>query len=133
MSDVEKPEGYVTGRPTKYRTEFCEQVIEWMAQGKSKEYLAAVFKVNIDTIYEWDKVHKEFSDAIGIGTALSFAWWQDMGQENLKEKNFKDGCWAKQMSIRFRKYWRDVKEVSVNSHDDFIKSFTAGLYDKDEE
>lgn len=51
------------GRPTKYREEYCEMLVNYMALPASFESFAAEINVDRDTLYEWRKVHKPFSDA----------------------------------------------------------------------
>jgi hypothetical protein len=51
------------GRPSRYKKEYCQKLIEHMSQGLSFETFAAVVDVDRDTIYEWVKVYKDFSDA----------------------------------------------------------------------
>lgn len=51
------------GRPSKYKPEYCEMLITHLSKGFSYESYAAVVKVDFDTLYEWEKVHPEFSEA----------------------------------------------------------------------
>lgn len=53
----------VIGRPTKYDPKYCEQLITYMALPASFESFAGEIGVDRDTLYEWRKKHKEFSDA----------------------------------------------------------------------
>lgn len=55
------------GRPTKYRDEYAEQAERLCLLGLTNEQLANFFDVNVDTIYEWQKVHDQFSDALKAG------------------------------------------------------------------
>ncbi len=57
-----------TGRPTSYKKEFCELLIDHMSQGLSFDVFGAIVDVCKDTTYEWVKVHKEFSDAKKLGS-----------------------------------------------------------------
>jgi hypothetical protein len=52
------------GRPSEYRQEYCEQVIHYMGRGYSLTAFAGSIKVARDTVYEWIKSHREFSDAV---------------------------------------------------------------------
>jgi hypothetical protein len=61
------------GRPTKYKTEYCEQATKLCRLGATDEELADFFEVNTDTIYEWQKVHPEFSEALKKGKLLADA------------------------------------------------------------
>lgn len=56
----------MAGAPSKYKPEYCSQLIEFMgdeARPMPYEAFAHVIGVDRDTLYEWEKVHKEFSDA----------------------------------------------------------------------
>lgn len=57
------------GRPTKYREEYAHQAFVFACQdaGLTNVVLAKLFQVNIDSIYEWKKVHPGFSDALKLG------------------------------------------------------------------
>lgn len=52
------------GRPTKYDPSFCDTIIELGREGKTKAHMAIDLNVSEDTIYEWLKVHPEFSEAM---------------------------------------------------------------------
>ena len=68
-----KPEGYVFGRPTLYRPEYCQRAIEFMGQGYSVTALAGHLGVSKDTVYLWINTHRDFSDAINMGRAARVA------------------------------------------------------------
>jgi len=53
-----------TGRPSEYRPEYCQMVIEDMRAGYSVTAFAGKIGVARDTIYEWIKCHPDFSDAV---------------------------------------------------------------------
>lgn len=54
------------GRPTDYLPEYCDGVIAYMAQGFSLTAFAGSIRVSRETIYEWARVHPEFSDAVRV-------------------------------------------------------------------
>lgn len=51
------------GRPTDYRPEYCEKVIEYGREGLLPVSMASRLSVNKDTLHQWAKVHPKFSDA----------------------------------------------------------------------
>jgi hypothetical protein len=51
------------GRPSEYRPEYCQAIIDAMAEGISLTAFAGVIGVSKDTVYEWIKRHSDFSDA----------------------------------------------------------------------
>ena len=55
------------GRPTKYRSEFDQQVYKLSLLGATDEEVADFLGVCIDTIFEWAKVHPLFSEARARG------------------------------------------------------------------
>lgn len=52
------------GRPTEYKPEYCQAVIEFMAQGYSLTAFAGSIRVARDTVYEWIRRYSAFSDAV---------------------------------------------------------------------
>lgn len=103
------------GQPTKYREEYCEQLIEHMATGMSFLTFAAVADVHEDTLYEWVKVHPEFSDAKRKAFTKNRAFWEGKGIEFLSSD--KDGekinatVWLFNMKNRFPREWRDRQDI----------------------
>ena len=65
------------GRPTSYRPEFCQRVIELMSEGRSLEGCAALLGVHPDSLYEWQKVHPQFSVAVRAGRAGATTFWEN--------------------------------------------------------
>jgi transposase-like protein len=55
------------GRPSSYKPEYCEELEAHMAIGYSFESFAGKIGVDRDTLYEWRKVHQDFSDAFKRG------------------------------------------------------------------
>ena len=56
--------------------EFCHLVIELMAQGRSLDGCAYLLGVHPDSLYEWQKVHPEFSESVRAGRAAATAFWE---------------------------------------------------------
>ena len=56
-----------TGRPTKYRPDYCEQAKKLALLGLTDSEMAEFFEVCEDTIHEWKKTHHEFSESIHAG------------------------------------------------------------------
>ena len=65
-----------SGRPTSYRREYCQRVIEIMAEGRSLDGCAALLGVHPDSLNEWQRVHPEFSVAVRAGRAAATAVWE---------------------------------------------------------
>ena len=84
------------GRPSKYKPEYCQMLIDHMGSGLSYESFAAVIKVNRDTIYAWEKEYPDFSDAKKIAWDQNLLFWEKLGvdhvlNETLDEENEDEG------------------------------------------
>lgn len=91
----------MTGRPTDYRPEYCERVLELGQEGKSHAQMAAALGVSRMSLYRWAEAHPEFRDAITHARDLAQAWWEDKGQDGLVMPGFNSSLWAKSVSARF--------------------------------
>lgn len=100
------------GRPTKYKTEYCREVIDFMTFGYSKEAFCGRIGIAKDTLYKWDKKHKEFADAIKKGEAKSLLFWEKMGIEGATGNisGFNPSTWIFNMKNRFN--WRDKRDIT---------------------
>lgn len=106
------------GRPSKYKPEYCQQLIEHMASGLSFETFAAVVnpRVNQDTLHEWVKVHEDFSEAKGQAYAANQIFWEKLGIDHIinksdgmgdgisKSRSLNGQVWSLNMINRFK--WR---------------------------
>lgn len=104
------------GAPTKYKPEYCQLLIEHMDRGFSFESFAAECDVCFDTLYEWVKVHPEFSEAKRKATAKGMRQWEKMGMSGMLGEimNFNSGTWIFNMKNRFK--WTDrleTKETNI--------------------
>lgn len=98
------------GRPTDYKEEYCERVIEFGRQGFSRVQMAAELEIAKSTIQEWEKNHPEFSVAMTRAMTLSQAWWEKKGQDCLVMPagvSFQASAWSRSMAARFPDDWRE--------------------------
>lgn len=103
-----KPEAvpHKMGRPTKYEPHYGAMLIDHMTQGLSFETFAAIIHVDRDTLYEWRKVHPEFSDAYKRGKDLSQLAWERIGLAGTAGKipGFNVAGYIFNMKVRFQQY-----------------------------
>ncbi len=59
------------GRPTLYKSEYCDELIDFCSRGFSITAFAGKIRVSRDTIAEWGTIHREFSEAIKIAKACA--------------------------------------------------------------
>jgi hypothetical protein len=101
------------GRPSSYKSQYCQDVIEYGRMGKSVAWMAAEIGVHKDTLYEWAKTHANFSDAFTRARLESQRWWEDKGQDGLIMPGFNGSVWARSMAARFPEDWREKSGVEV--------------------
>lgn len=95
------------GRPTDYREEYCELVVELGRQGKSHAQISATIGQSRTTLYNWADQFPEFMNAMTRARELSQSWWEDQGQLGIWSKEFNPSAWAKSMSARFPDEYTD--------------------------
>jgi DNA-binding transcriptional regulator YiaG len=119
------------GRPTKYRPEYCEMLIDFVGkQGFSYEAFAGYIGVHKDTLYEWEKAvypdnypeealrgtkkYQEFSDSKKIAFDLNRHYWENAGKTLMfmGAKDVSPSVWIFNMKNRFK--WRDNVDVTTD-------------------
>lgn len=110
------------GRPSKYKPEMCDRVIELMTEGASQVEVCADIGISRETYNQWCKPGsntyiKEFADANDKGVALSQAWWEKLGRlgaAGMSEIN--PVVWIFNMKNRFK--WHDKQALEVSGDQD---------------
>lgn len=116
-------------RPTEYKPEYCELLIEHMSKGLSFEAFAGAVGVAKQTLYNWEKQFPEFLDAKAIGSGQSQIFWENLGINHVitrsesfgqgvsESKSLNASVWIFNMKNRFQ--WRDKQadehDVVVNN------------------
>ena len=125
------------GRPSKYRPEFCEQLVAHMAQGLSFDSFAALAGVTHPTLYNWLELQPDFLYAKNRGTTFCRLWWERLGQQGVQglgpecvvkrtvdakgrevveygAAKFNPGTWIFNMINRFPGEWSQRTQVDVD-------------------
>jgi hypothetical protein len=78
VSSPEKapPAKHPGGRPTIYRPELGQQLIVAMAGGLSAEAAAAKIGISARSLFEWQKLHPEFLQAVQEGRHQALLYWE---------------------------------------------------------
>lgn len=100
----------IMGRPTDYKSEFCQKVIALGKLGKSRAELALALDVDRATIADWEQKHKDFSSAMRQYADFAEAWWCQWAHENVDNKNCNAALYNINMQNRFG--WNKKTEVS---------------------
>jgi hypothetical protein len=99
------------GRPSKYKKEYCESLVDHMAKGFSFASFAGLVGVCEDTLFEWADAHSEFDEAKSRAFAKCQLFWEQMGSDGAwnfsgeGSKNLNTTYWIFNMKNRFK--WRD--------------------------
>lgn len=103
------------GRPSKYKPEFCQQLIAHMAEGFSFESFAANIGTCRDVLYNWCKEYPDFLDAKKRGHDLSLKWWENIIRAGIvgKIKGFSASMAI--FAMKNKHGWRDVQEIHEHS------------------
>lgn len=104
------PARHPGGRPTAYRPEFCERVIECGRKGYSLAEMASDLGVIRETLSNWEGEFPEFFEAMKHARNASLTWWETQARNGLvstKDFNFNANLWHKCMIGRFPKDYRD--------------------------
>ncbi len=114
------------GRPTKYKPEFCQMLIDHMAQGFSFEsFVKPIYFynkelgdpkpfVNRDTLYHWCTLFEDFSDAKKVGRGLQIHRFEQIGLDMatgvIEKGNATAFVWASKNMIG----WTDKHEITAS-------------------
>lgn len=113
------------GRPSKYDPAMCETVIELGLLGKSRTQIARSLGTSRKTLIEWEGAHPEFGNAVSIAADYAQAWWEDVGQDNLMNKELNGHVYSFQMKNRFRHDYSEKIEVKHDATAAFSKIWQA--------
>lgn len=105
------------GRPSSYEPAFCDKVIEWGKQGKSKTWIAATLECTRQTLENWASANPEFLDALTRAMLHSQLWWEDAGQNGMTGDKFNASVWSRSMAARFPDDWREVSRKELTGQD----------------
>lgn len=105
------------GRPSSYRPEWCEQVIELGRIGKSICQIAAALDVDRKTLANLAGKHPELADALHRSRELAQAWWEDLGQKGCQTRDFNAQAYSLQVRNRFPQDWRERTDLAVGGPD----------------
>lgn len=97
------------GRPTKYKPEYVNQLLEHMKSGLSFASFAGVIGVTRDCLYKWEKEYPEFLYAHQQGIDANLLFWEKGGRQISIKGGGNSNAWKYNMSNRHG--WREKSEV----------------------
>ena len=118
---TETPEKRPVGRPSLYKTEYCEEVIALGKIGKSTEAIGAILGVGTKTLYNWRDENPEFLHALELAKEFELQWWEDIAQTHMIENKESDkinaSIWSRSMAARFPKKYREQVKQEITGAD----------------
>jgi hypothetical protein len=114
------------GRPSKFKEEFCQLVIDCGREGMSKAEMSAEIGINYDTFDRWQNEIPQFTEAVKEAVRLSQAWWEKNGRIATfgGHEGFNATSYIFQMKNRFPQDWRDKRDIDHTSSDNSMKPQT---------
>lgn len=104
------------GAPTKYREEYCEDIIEYMSKGHSLTAWCADKNVYKETAYNWMRDNPQFLDAFKKAQSKAQQHWENMlhltAAGKLKGNLGAQIFWMKN---RFRDEWKDRQDLEFSA------------------
>lgn len=89
------------GRPSLYKPEYCQRVIDLGKEGASVVEMACELGVVRSTLYQWESEHPEFSDAFTRARQWAQVWWEKAGKTGMQAPGFNGSVWSRSMAARF--------------------------------
>jgi len=118
-------------KTSKYKKEYCEQLVEHMAKGFSFITFGAIINVGKTTLEDWARKHDDFAAAKELGEMKSQIFYEDKAQKKVSELLDKDSQATIDgqmlqflMRSRFRDQYTERKEIhaKVEKLEDLIFS-----------
>ena len=102
------------GRPSPYRPEYCERVIELGKEGKLLVEIACALEVTRKTLAYWADEFQEFSAALARAREEAQMWWIGQGRSGLvlpKSVTFAQSVWMRVMACGWPDDWVEKQRV----------------------
>lgn len=107
------------GRPSAYKAQYADEVIDFMAEGYSVAGFAGHIGVSRSTVYKWAEENEGFSDALKIAQAKSALWWERQARTIASTGEGNASVTIFGLKNRVADEWRDKREVEVETNQPF--------------
>ena len=115
----------MAGRPTSYKKEYCDILVEHFKEGGSIVEFCAEINICIQTFYNWCDTYPEFLESKKRGEIFSEAWWMRQGRVSLREKEFNYTGWYMNMKNRFK--WADNQKIDHTTDGESINQINVKI------
>lgn len=105
------------GRPTLYKPEYCQMLIDHMTEGYSFESFGGLITTTRDNLYHWCTIHEAFSYAKKIGRLRQLQ--HDEKTLDMMSKGMIQGGSAAALIFKMKNChkWTDKQEIQINAQD----------------
>jgi len=117
---AEAVKGMTRSFPTRYRPEYCDDVVECLKDGHSLAAFAATIGVAHRSIYAWMAGHPEFDEAVKRAQAKSALWWEQRLLELVQDKRGNAGVIIFGLRNRAREEWDEGKRPQTSDRGEAI-------------
>jgi len=101
------------GRPTKYKPQYCQELIDHMAQGLSYDcFIPSDQYVSTATLYVWEKEYPEFLEAKGMAFHKNRMFWEKVGADQATGA-IQGSATAYVFNMKNRFNWSDRREIKI--------------------
>lgn len=116
------------GRPTDYKEEFCEKIIEFGKQGMSKHEMCLELDICHQTMTNWSEKHPEFLAAIKTAVSFSQGWWEREGRKaTFNSEGFNPTSFIFNMKNRFREDYTDTIRQEISNPAPLVITFNNDI------
>lgn len=105
------------GRPSDYKPEYCQQVIDNAKEGKFLFEFANKIEKNESTLYEWANEHEEFSKAIDLAKQICKGEWVNVGRKLISDPSAKHDAKPWGVIMNNLHGWDRTAKVEVSGKD----------------
>lgn len=102
----------MTRSATRYRAEYCDDVVACLKDGHSLIAFAGKIDVTAKTLYNWMAEQPEFADAVKRAQAKSALWWEGRLLELAQNNNAKAIIFG--LKNRASDHWRDSRHTEMS-------------------
>lgn len=117
------------GRPTAYRPEMCQVVVDLGRLGYSKAMIAAHPEIDVsrNTLDNWGEEYPDFLSAMLRARELALAWWESQGQLGVWGQGFNANAYRLQVTNRFPAEWKDKQTQEHQNPDGSALALTVNF------
>lgn len=127
------------GRPTDYRPEFCNQVIEWGALGHSREEISSDLGVYWSTMMLWAHANPDFMLALDEAKREEMLYFERLARNHNVEtpggNRLNTALWSRSIAARFPAKYRENAKLELTGNNggpiqlDIVHDFSQSLLD----